>query len=158
MPGCGVVEFHSGVLRGDSTLCGHFPLEPEAAEDVLGIADAWLLCPSFLQGGRYTIEDVHYVAEGRAFAPATQTQFARDASFGYKSSNLRDYVVEKSNGNIAPEKATSLGLETIRRGGTDAVLDQLLGVAKGTVVIVNAAAEEDVDLLILAFLKAAGRN
>lgn len=28
------------VLRGDSTLRGHFPLEPEAAEDALGKADA----------------------------------------------------------------------------------------------------------------------
>ncbi len=42
------------VLRGDSTLRGHFPLEPEAAESVLGPADAWILCPFFLQGGRYT--------------------------------------------------------------------------------------------------------
>ncbi len=40
------VEFEI-VLRGDSTLRGHFPLEPEAAEDILGKADAWILCPFF---------------------------------------------------------------------------------------------------------------
>ena len=57
------VEFEI-VSRSDSTLRGHFPLEPEAAESVLGKADAWILCPFFLQGGRYTIDDVHYVAEG----------------------------------------------------------------------------------------------
>lgn len=43
------VEFEV-VSRSDSTLRGHFPLEPEAAEDVLGKADAWILCPFFLQG------------------------------------------------------------------------------------------------------------
>jgi len=57
------------VLRGDSTLRGHFPLEPEAVESVLGKSDIWLLAPFFLQGGRYTIEDVHYVAEGDTLVP-----------------------------------------------------------------------------------------
>ncbi|KAK7975612.1 hypothetical protein PG989_014075 [Apiospora arundinis] len=146
------------VLRGDSTLRGHFPLEAEAAEEVLGEADAWLLCPFFLQGGRYTIDDVHYVAEGESLVPAAQTPFAQDATFGYKSSNLREYVVEKSKGAISSEKVTSLSLETIRVGGVEAVLEQLRGVAKGTVVIVNAAAEEDVDVVVLALLKAAGQG
>ncbi|KAK8879027.1 Oxidoreductase ygbj protein [Apiospora arundinis] len=146
------------VLRGDSTLRGHFPLEAEAAEEVLGEADAWLLCPFFLQGGRYTIDDVHYVAEGESLVPAAQTPFAQDATFGYKSSNLREYVVEKSKGAISAEKVTSLSLETIRVGGVEAVLEQLRGVAKGTVVVVNAAAEEDVDVVVLALLKAAGQG
>ncbi|KAK7932425.1 hypothetical protein PG985_003137 [Apiospora marii] len=146
------------VLRGDSTLRGHFPLEAEAAEDVLGAADAWLLCPFFLQGGRYTIDDVHYVAEGEKLVPAGQTPFARDATFGYRSSNLREYVVEKSKGAIPAEKVTSLSLETIRVGGAEAVLAQLRDVAKGTVVVVNAAAEEDVDVVVLALLKAAGQG
>ncbi|KAI1076890.1 hypothetical protein F5B20DRAFT_305767 [Whalleya microplaca] len=146
------------VLRGDSTLRGHFPLEAEAAEDVLGVANAWLLCPFFLQGGRYTIGDVHYVAEGDALVPAAQTPFAKDATFGYKSSNLREYVLEKSKGGIPQEKVTSLSLDTIRAGGKDAVLQQLTSVAKGTVIVVNAAAEEDVDVVVLALLEAARQN
>ncbi|KAI9148046.1 putative uncharacterized oxidoreductase ygbj protein [Paramyrothecium foliicola] len=143
------------VLRSDSTLRGHFPLEADATEAVLGKVDAWLLCPFFLQGGRYTINDVHYVADGDVLTPAAQTPFAKDATFGYKSSNLRDYVVEKSKGSITAEQVDSLSLETIRTGGVDAVLKQLLSVPRGTVVIVNAAAEEDVDVVILALLQAA---
>lgn len=143
------------VLRGDSTLRGHFPLEAEAAEAVLGAADAWLLCPFFLQGGRYTLDDVHYVAEGDVLVPAAQTPFARDATFGYSSSNLRDYVVEKSRGAILRERVTSLSLATIRTGGADAVLAQLETVPKCAVVVVNAAAEEDVDVVVLALLRAA---
>jgi len=57
------------VLRGDSTLRGHFPLEPEAVESVLGQSDIWLLAPFFLQGGRYTVGDVHYVVEGDTLVP-----------------------------------------------------------------------------------------
>ena len=148
------------VSRSDSTLRGHFPLEPEAAEDVLGKADAWILCPFFLQGGRYTINDIHYVAEGDKLVPAAQTPFAKDATFGYKSSNLRDWVVEKSKGNITADRVQSLALDTIRKGGPYAIKDHLMDFPKGSVVIVNAAATEDIDAVILGLLKAdtAGRK
>ncbi|RSM17834.1 hypothetical protein CDV31_003260 [Fusarium ambrosium] len=144
------------VLRSDSTLRGHFPLEAEAAEHVLGAADAWILCPFFLQGGRYTINDIHYVQEGGHLAPAAQTPFAKDATFGYKSSNLRDYVVEKTKGEIPKERVTSISLDTIRTGGVDVVLNQLFQDVKGLrpVIVVNAAADEDVDVVVAALIKA----
>lgn len=143
------------VLRGDSTLRGHFPLEPEAAEDALGKADAWILCPFFLQGGRYTIDDVHYVAEGDRLVPAAQTPFAKDATFGYKSSNLKDYVVEKSRGSITRDAVKSLSIASVRNGGAEEIAKQLMGFPKGSVVIVNAAAVEDIDVVILGLLEAA---
>lgn len=144
------------VLRSDSTLRGHFPLEAEAAESVLGEADAWILCPFFLQGGRYTINDVHYVQEGDQLVPASQTPFAKDATFGYKSSNLRDFVVEKTKGTIPKERITSISLDTIRTGGVGAVSKQLLDDVNGQrpVIIVNAAADEDVDVVVAALLQA----
>lgn len=147
------VEFEV-VSRSDSTLRGHFPLEPEAAEDVLGRADAWILCPFFLQGGRYTIDDVHYVAEGDKLVPAAETPFAKDATFGYKSSNLKDWVVEKSKGTISADRVKSLTLDTIRRGGPDAVKDALLGFEKESIVIVNAADTSDIDTVISGLLQA----
>ena len=142
------------VSRSDSTLRGHFPLEPEAAEDVLGKADAWILCPFFKQGGRYTINDVHWVAEGDKLVPAAHTPFAKDATFGYKSSNLRDWVVEKSKDAISADMVKSLSIETIRDGGADEIKDQLMSFPQGSVVIVNAAATEDIDAVILGILKA----
>ncbi|WAO92689.1 Hypothetical protein NCS54_01020700 [Fusarium falciforme] len=144
------------VLRSDSTLRGHFPLEAEAVEHVLGAADAWILCPFFLQGGRYTINDVHYVQEGDHLVPAAQTPFAKDATFGYKSSNLKDYVVEKSKGAIPKERTLSISLDTIRTGGVGAVLDQLLQGIQGPqpVIVVNAAADEDIDVVVSALIKA----
>jgi uncharacterized protein YgbK (DUF1537 family) len=141
------------ILRGDSTLRGHFPAEPEAVEEVLGEADAWILCPFFLQGGRYTIGDVHYVAEEDMLVPVGETAFARDVTFGYRSSNLRDWVVEKSKGGIEKEMVRSLSLKVIREGGEEAICEQLLGLRKGSVVIVNAAAEEDIDVVVLGILE-----
>ncbi|KAM0435904.1 hypothetical protein ACHAPT_002796 [Fusarium lateritium] len=146
------------VLRSDSTLRGHFPLEAEATEHVLGAADAWILCPFFLQGGRYTINDIHYVQEGDHLVPAAQTPFAKDATFGYKSSNLRDYVVEKTKGAIPKERITSISLDKIRTGRVEAVLDQLIQDVKGPqpVIVVNAAADEDMDVVVAALIKASG--
>ncbi|KAL6707183.1 hypothetical protein ACN47E_004730 [Coniothyrium glycines] len=142
------------VLRGDSTLRGHFPLEPEVVEQVLGKSDAWILAPFFLQGGRYTIDNVHYVAEGDTLVPAGETPFAKDSTFGYQNSDLRDWVVEKSKGAIARERVVGLSLDDIRKGGADKIGEILLTVEPGSIVIVNAAAEEDMDVVVLGILQA----
>ncbi|OBT54587.1 hypothetical protein VE04_04041 [Pseudogymnoascus sp. 24MN13] len=107
------------VLRGDSTLRGHFLEELESAEEVLGEVDAWILAPFFYQGGRYTIDDVHYVAEKDVLVPASQTPFAQDATFGYASSNLRDYILEKSGTRFTPKDIHSITLSDIRLGGPE---------------------------------------
>lgn len=146
------------VLRGDSTLRGHFPTEPEAVEEALGESDAWILAPFFLQGGRYTIDNVHYVAEGDTLVPAGETPFARDATFGFKSSDLADWVVEKSKGAIAHDRVIGLSLADIRQGGQDKITEILLSAPKKTVFVVNAAAEEDMDVVVLGILKASAQG
>ena len=142
------------VLRGDSTLRGHFPDEPEVAEEVVGKADGWVLAPFFRQGGRLTINDVHYVKEGDQLVPAAQTPFAKDASFGYKSSNLRKYVVEKSKGSIPDDRVTSISLDEMRTGGSRAVTEKLLGLQKGSVIVVNAVVDEDVEVFVQGLMAA----
>ncbi|PKX93797.1 uncharacterized protein P174DRAFT_441047 [Aspergillus novofumigatus IBT 16806] len=132
------------VLRGDSTLRGHFPLEADVAQSVFGPADAWVLAPFFFQGGRFTINDVHY--------------FAKDATFGYKSSNLRDYVMEKAPGRFGPEQLHSITIEDIRIGGPDAVYEKLMSFPKGGVVIVNAAAESDMHVFVAGLLLAESKG
>ncbi|KAH7420228.1 hypothetical protein BKA64DRAFT_716557 [Cadophora sp. MPI-SDFR-AT-0126] len=142
------------VLRGDSTLRGHFPEEPDAVESILGTSTAWILAPFFYQGGRYTIDDVHYVSEGSSLIPASQTPFAKDATFGYSSSNLRDYVLEKTQQRFKPEQIVSVSLSDIRVGGYQRVAEVLTGVKKGSVVVVNAAAEEDMHVFALGCILA----
>ncbi|KAF9878867.1 ketose-bisphosphate aldolase class-ii family protein [Colletotrichum karsti] len=144
------------VLRGDSTLRGHLPEEPEAAEEALGKFDAWVITPFFYQGGRYTINDVHYVKEGDVLVPASHTPFAQDATFGYKNSNLRKYVLEKCGSRFDESSFLSVTLDDIRVGGPAGVAKKLLSAAPGsnTVVIVNAAAESDMHVFVAGLLEA----
>lgn len=142
------------VLRGDSTLRGHFPEEPDAVEEVLGKSDAWVLAPFFFQGGRYTVNDVHYVSEKGTMTPASQTPFAKDATFGYKSSNLRDYVLEKAGSHFTEKDIFSITLNDIRVGGAAKVTGRLLEIPRGSVVIVNAAAESDMAIFSLGAIGA----
>ncbi|KAL2006762.1 hypothetical protein VTN00DRAFT_9430 [Thermoascus crustaceus] len=143
------------VLRSDSTLRGHFPLEVDVTQSVFGAPDAVILAPFFFQGGRFTIDDVHYVAEGEdLLVPAGKTQFARDATFGYGSSNLRDYVEEKAPGRFAAEQICSITIEDVRTGGAEKVKEKLVSLPKGAIVVVNAAAEADMAVFVAGLLQA----
>ncbi|KAJ6340271.1 hypothetical protein OIU77_008097 [Salix suchowensis] len=142
------------VLRGDSTLRGHFPEEADAVVSLLGEMDAWIICPFFLQGGRYTIKDIHYVADSDWLVPAGDTEFARDASFGYKSSNLREWVEEKTRGRIPASSVSSISINLLREGGPDAVCDTLCNLQKGSTCIVNAASERDMAVFSAGMIQA----
>ncbi|XP_011035592.1 PREDICTED: uncharacterized protein LOC105133340 isoform X1 [Populus euphratica] len=142
------------VLRGDSTLRGHFPEEADAAVSLLGEMDAWIICPFFLQGGRYTIKDIHYVADSDWLVPAGDTEFARDASFGYKSSNLREWVEEKTRGRIPASSVSSISINLLRKGGPDAVCDTLCNLQKGSTCIINAASDRDMAVFSAGMIQA----
>ncbi|XP_057791465.1 uncharacterized protein LOC131008563 isoform X1 [Salvia miltiorrhiza] len=142
------------VLRGDSTLRGHFPEEADAAVSVIGAVDAWIICPFFLQGGRYTIGDVHYVADADSLIPAGETEFAKDASFGYRSSNLREWVEEKTGGRITASSVASISIQLLREGGPRAVCEHLCSLKKGSICIVNAASERDMAVFAAGMIEA----
>nr|XP_043629292.1 uncharacterized protein LOC122600609 [Erigeron canadensis] len=142
------------VLRGDSTLRGHFPEEPDAANSVLGEMDAWIICPFFFQGGRFTIEDIHYVADSDRLIPAGETEFAKDASFGYKSSNLREWVEEKTSGRIPANSVSSVSIQLLRTGGPKAVFEHLCSLQKGSTCIVNAASDRDMAVFAAGMIQA----
>ncbi len=66
------------ISRSDSTLRGHFPTEVDALAEALDIPGVpYLIAPFFLEGGRYTIDDIHYVAEGQTLVPAAETSYAQ---------------------------------------------------------------------------------
>ncbi len=143
------------VSRSDSTLRGHFPAEMDALAEAMGEEfDAWLVIPFFAAGGRLTIGDVHYVAEGDWLAPAGQTPFARDRVFGYRSSNLREWVEEKTAGRIRADEVASISLDVIRRGGPDRVARLLLDLSRRSVCVVNAACQRDVEVVAQGLLAA----
>jgi uncharacterized protein YgbK (DUF1537 family) len=147
------------VSRGDSTLRGHFPGEVEALANALGQAfDGWIINPFFLEGGRYTIGDIHYVDEEGSLVPAAETEFAGDSAFGYRSSNLRRWVEEKTNGRISTEDVISLSIEDIRCGGPEEVTKRLVELTDGGICVVNAASYRDLEVFVAGLLEAEARG
>ncbi|XP_020519523.1 uncharacterized protein LOC18428679 isoform X2 [Amborella trichopoda] len=142
------------VLRGDSTLRGHFPEEVDAAASVIGEVDSWIICPFFLQGGRYTIGDIHYVSDGDRLVPAGETEFSKDAAFGYKASNLRVWIEEKTKGRIPANTVASISIDLLRREGPAAVCKFLCNLHKGSVCIVNAASDRDIAVFAAGMIQA----
>ena len=96
--------------RSDSTLRGHFPAETDALAAALGGVDGVLICPAFIEGGRVTAGDVHFVRDGDRFVPAAETEFARDATFGYSAHTLPGWVEEKTHRRIRTAEVASLAL------------------------------------------------
>ncbi len=145
----------SMISRSDSTLRGHFPYEVDEAAKALGIEGLpYLVCPFFLEGGRFTIDDVHYVAEGERLVPAARTSFADDAAFGFTHSNLRQWIEEKTKGAIPADAVVSISLDHIRRGGPARVTDILMEAPDNGACIVNAVSYRDMEVLVSGLLDA----
>lgn len=143
------------VSRSDSTLRGHFPGEVTALAEALKREDqSWLIIPSFFEGGRYTIGDIHYVEEGDELIPVGESAYAQDKVFGYRSSNLRHWVEEKTNGRIRFRDVASISLELIRSGGPERVAQRLLNLKPGQVCVINAAGYRDLEVFVLGLLAA----
>ena len=140
--------------RSDSTLRGHYPLETDTLSSALGPFDATFLTPYFEAGGRYTLNDTHYVAEGDRLVPAADTPFARDAAFGYRTSHLPSYVEEKTAGRTRAADVATISLDDLRSGGPLAVAEKLRALPRGAVCIVNAAAPRDIEIFAAATLAA----
>jgi len=149
--------------RSDSTLRGHYPAEIFALERGLtstpeGHFDGHLIVPAFFEGGRYTINDTHYVATPTATSdtllPASETPFARDRVFGYKTAYLPAWIEAKSQGYWQANQVISIGLELIRQGGPEAVATKLQTVAGGMPVVINAAGYGDLAVVVLGLLRA----
>jgi uncharacterized protein YgbK (DUF1537 family) len=118
------------ISRSDSTLRGHVAAEVAAIRRASPVAyDGVLLAPAFFEAGRVTRGDIHYAGE----EPVGETEFARDATFGYKSSNLIDFVREKTG-----ETARSVSA------------DHLDALEAGGWIVVNAETYDDLEAIVRA--------
>jgi uncharacterized protein YgbK (DUF1537 family) len=136
----------SVVSRSDSTLRGHFPVEVDALAEGLGTPEARvLLSPFFADGGRVTIDAVHYLRRDGQLTPVGETEFARDPTFGYRSSDLRDWVAERTGRD---DRATAhVGLAALRENGPGAVRDALLTLPPRGVLICDSVEERDIEIV-----------
>jgi uncharacterized protein YgbK (DUF1537 family) len=118
----------------------------------------WILIPAFIEGGRFTINDVHYLVEQGELVPVSDTPFAKDMVFGYSYSNLKDWVEEKSGGKIKASEIVSCSLEDIRRGGPEIIASKLTSCKPRSVVVVNATSNRDLEVLAMGVLLAEKRG
>jgi uncharacterized protein YgbK (DUF1537 family) len=139
--------------RSDSTLRGHFPAETDALAAALGGVDGVLICPAFFEGGRVTAGDIHFVRDGDRVVPAAETEFARDATFGYSAHTLPGWVEEKTQRRIRMAEVATLPLDVIRGGGPTRVAARLRAVRDGQPVIVNALDYPDLWTVVLGLLR-----
>jgi uncharacterized protein YgbK (DUF1537 family) len=138
------------ISRSDSTLRGHFPAEVRALSTALSMDDAvWVLIPAFIEGGRLTIDDIHYIVEGGELIPVADTPFAQDKSFGYRHSNVREWIEEKTHGLVKASEVVSLSLEQIRRDGSQYVSTRLSECKPGDMVLVNAVSYKDLEVVAI---------
>lgn len=147
------------VSRSDSTLRGHVVAEVRAIDEarrrVLGAGyDGVLLVPAYFEAGRFTAGNVHWATVGQDVVPVGESEFARDATFGYASSDLRHFVAEKSGGSIGPDDVHAISLDDIRAGGPDRVAGILAEVSGGAFVVVNATDYADLEIVVLGLQQA----
>lgn len=141
------------ISRSDSTLRGHFPDEVNALASSAKLESAvQVIAPFFLEGGRFTIDDVHYVADGDTLTPAAQTPFAQDAVFGFTESNLKAWVVEKYSGQFPAEDIYSVSIEQLREKGPESIATWLAELPAGAICVVNAVSLRDMQVFALAML------
>ena len=146
------------VSRSDSTLRGHYPLEPTTIADLLERAgtrvDGIILSPAFPDAGRVTVHGTHYAGGPAAgFVPVGRTEFAGDKTFGYSASFLPAWVEEKTAGAVSAADVAVIDLATLRTD-EDAVVAALSAARDRAPIAVDCVEENDLLLLARALQRA----
>lgn len=147
------------ISRSDSTLRGHYPLETATLKETVEKLthekfDGEVLMPFFKEGGRFTINNIHYVQEEDYLVPVSMTEFAKDKTFYYTSSTLPEYIEEKTNGKYKANDTTCVSLDSLRNMDIDKITEQLMSVSNFNKVVVNAIDYVDVKVFVIALIKA----
>ena len=151
------------ISRSDSTLRGHYPLETELLkksyeQNTGNIVDGEILCPFFKEGGRFTIDNIHYVKYGGELIPANETEFAKDRTFGYAAATMPEYVEEKTRGAYRASDVTCISLEDIHNMDIDKIEAQLMEVKDFNKIVVNAVDYADLKVFCVALYRAMAKG
>lgn len=151
------------ISRSDSTLRGHYPLETKILRDNYErftgkIIDGEILCPFFKEGGRFTIDNVHYVKYGDELVPANETEFAKDKTFGYSAATMPGYIEEKTGGEFKAGSVTCISLDDIHAMNFDAIEAKLMAVKDFNKIIVNAVGYADLKVFCVALFRAMSKG
>ncbi|MGX1479784.1 UNVERIFIED_CONTAM: uncharacterized protein YgbK (DUF1537 family) [Streptomyces canus] len=145
---------HVLASRGDSTLRGHFPLETDVLAEELGTVDGVVLVPAYVEAGRLTVDSRHWMRTADGLLPVGESEFARDATFGYRSSSLPEWVEEKTGGRTAADEVLRVALDDLRGGGPAHTARLLSSLSGGRTAVVDAVCDDDLRVLALALTEA----
>ena len=150
------------ISRSDSTLRGHYPMETDVLRQEIekedNIIDGEILCPFFKEGGRYTIENIHYVKQGEELVPAAETEFARDVTFGYENSYIPDYIEEKTKGSFKSEDVVCITINELRDEKIEEITQKLCGVTGFGKICVDAIDYCDLKVFMIALYRAINKG
>lgn len=151
------------ISRSDSTLRGHYPLETETLKETIERCggkefDGEVILPFFKEGGRLTIDNIHYVKTGNMLIPVGETEFAKDRAFGFQASHLGEWIEEKTKGTYKKDDVTYITIDEIRALNMNAITDKLMAVKHFGKVVVNAIDEDDVVVFTIALIRALNKG
>ena len=130
------------------------PGNPDPGRGAWVVVDGEIICPFFQEGGRYTMDNIHYVKEQENLVPAGMTEFAKDKTFGYKSSDLTEYVEEKTEGKYKKEDCITVSLEELNALDVQGIKDKLMAAREMAKIIVNAVSYADLKVFCAALVLA----
>ncbi len=145
------------ISRSDSTLRGHFPTEPDTIcstikQNGLTLNLPVFFVPAFLEAGRYTIANIHYLQHNDSLIPVAETEFAQDNAFGYTNSLLPEYIIEKSAQTISEDCIGSLSIQELRNNSLDTIIEKINNCKNLHYVIINAIDYEELQKFSIAIL------
>jgi uncharacterized protein YgbK (DUF1537 family) len=91
------------------------------------------------------------VREGEELIPAGETPFAKDRAFGFKQSNLRNWVQEKTLGTIKSDSVVSFSLKFLRENTIEEISEKIKALPQNSTIIVNATDYYDLEKFALAY-------
>lgn len=137
------------ISRGDSTLRGHFYLEPKVLSDAANdLFDAVFYIPAFFEGNRYTYEGIHYLKEDDKYIPVSESEFSNDTTFGFNSKKMKDFISEKSENIVNAEDVFHVTLTQIRNRDQAAIFEVFSKVSQFDQVVVDALNDEDMNYFV----------
>lgn len=143
------------ISRSDSTLRGYFSNEIDALLDSGTIENPiTFFSPVMFEGGRVTFNDTHYIVEDEILIPVNETPFAQDASFGYKHANLREWLIEKTEGRLKAKEIHAMSLKEVRESDIPHLAKKIKSLNPGHVMFPNAMEYSDLDKISNALLQA----
>ena len=145
------------VSRGDSTLRGHGVVEPAVLERCFGPFAATLHVPAFIEGGRTTVNGVHLL-HGE---PVHTTPFAKDRLFGFSTSDLSQWLEQKSAGAICAADVVKVSLDDLDQasaGGMTPLIQRLAALQGNATVVVDAEHQSQLAALAAAVLALKGER